>query len=89
MSRIGSRTYAIAATMNDEIEASTWESRGLSKLDVIMAMAMGSQFRRINSIEFGLKHIIANEIGNPFPWKHELDLLWNNLTDEWKNRISE
>ena len=44
---------------------------------------------RINSIELGLKHILDREIGRSVPKKHDLVILWNRLTDEWKEEVAE
>ena len=55
----------------------------------MFALAMGPILLRINSIELGLKHILDREMGRPVPKKHDLVILWNRLTDEWKERVAE
>ena len=57
--------------------------------DVMFALALGSIHLRINSIELGLKHIPRQEMGRPVPKKHDLVILWNSLTDEWKEKVAE
>ena len=57
--------------------------------DVMLARAKGSIHLRINSIELGLKHILDREMGRTVPKKHDLVILWNHLTDEWKEKVAE
>ena len=66
-----------------------WKARGLSESDVMFALSLGSILLRINSIELGLKHILDKEMGRPAPKKHDLVILWNRLTDEWKENVAE
>ncbi|MCY4259756.1 MAG: hypothetical protein OXC91_05795 [Rhodobacteraceae bacterium] len=67
----------------------TAPARGLSEGDVMFALALGPIFLRINSIELGLKHILDHEMGRSVPKKHDLVILWNRLTDEWKEKVAE
>ena len=85
----GARIYAIAANMLQDVDGEEWTARGLSKGDVMLARAKGSIHLRINSIELGLKHILDREMGRPVPKKHDLVILWNHLTDEWKEKVVE
>ena len=85
----GARIYAIAANMLQDVDGEEWTARGLSKGDVMLARAKGSIHLRINSIELGLKHILDREMGRPVPKKHDLVILWNHLTDEWKEKVAE
>lgn len=55
----------------------------------MFALALGPIFLRFNNIELGLKHILDNEMGRPVPKKHDLVILWNRLTDEWKENVAE
>ena len=79
----------MAANMLESVDGEEWTARGLSKGDVMFALALGSIHLRINSIELGLKHILDREMGRPVPQKHDLVLLWNRLTDEWKEKVAE
>ena len=85
----GARIYAMAANMLEGVDGEEWKARGLSKGDVMFALALGSIHLRINSIELGLKHILDREMGRPVPKKHDLVILWNSLTDEWKEKVAE
>lgn len=85
---LGSRAYAIAANMLEGADGEKWRAQGLSKGDVMLALALGPIFLRINCIELGLKHILDNEMEKPFPKKHDLVMLWNLLTDEWRNQVA-
>ena len=79
----------MAANMLEGADREEWKDRGLSEGDVMFALALGPIFLRINSIELGLKHILDKEMGKPVPKKHDLVILWNRLTDEWKGRVAE
>ena len=85
----GARIYAMAANMLEGVDRGEWKARGLSDGDVMFALALGSILLRINSIELGLKHILDREMGRPVPKKHDLVILWNRLTDEWKDKVAE
>ena len=85
----GARIYAMAANMLEGTDREEWRARGLSEGDVMFALALGSILLRINSIELGLKHILDREMGRPVPKKHDLVILWNRLTDEWKEKVAE
>ena len=85
----GARIYAMAANMLEGVDREEWKARGLSEGDVRFALALGSILLRINSIELGLKHILDREIGRSVPKKHDLVILWNRLTDEWKEEVAE
>ena len=80
------RIYAMAANMLEGVDGEEWTARGLSKGDVMLARALGSIHLRINSIELGLKHILYREMGRPISVEHDLVILWNRLTDEWKGK---
>jgi len=86
-SSLAARAYAIAANLLDGKGATTGQESGFSEVDV--ACTLGSQFLRINSIELGLKHIIAHEIEGAVPKKHDLVFLWRSLTEQWKKKITE
>ena len=86
---IGARIYAMAANMLQDVDGEEWTARGLSKGDVMLARALGSIHLRINSIELGLKHILDREMGLPIYIEHDLVILWNRLTDEWKEKVAE
>ena len=73
------RIYAMAATMLESVDEEEWKARGLSKGDV----------RALLRIELGLKHILDREMGEPVPKKHDLVILWNLLTDEWRKKVAE
>ena len=79
----------MAANMLEGVDGEEWKARGLSKGDVMFARALGSILLRINSIELGLKHILDREMGRPVPRKHDLVILWNHLTDEWREKVAE
>ena len=79
----------MAANMLEGVDGEEWKARGLSKGDVMFALALGSLHLRINSIELGLKHILDREMGRTVPKKHDLVILWNHLTDEWKEKVAE
>ena len=79
----------MAANMLEDVDREEWKGRGLSEGDVMFAVALGPIFLRINSIELGLKHILDNEMGRPVPRKHDLVILWNLLTDEWREKVAE
>ena len=79
----------MAANMLEDVDREEWKGRGLSEGDVMFAVALGPIFLRINSIELGLKHILDNETGRPVPRKHDLVILWNLLTDEWREKVAE
>ena len=83
------RIYAMAANMLEGVDGEEWTARGLSKGDVMLARALGSIHLRINSIELGLKHILYREMGRPISVEHDLVILWNRLTDEWKEKVAE
>ena len=85
---LGARVYAIAANMLEDVDREKWKEYGLSEGDLLFALAMGPIFLRINSIELGLKHILDTNIRRPFPKKHDLVILWNLLTDGWKEKIA-
>ena len=85
----GARVYAIAANMLEGVDREEWKTHGLSEGDVMFALALGSILLRINSIELGLKHILDREMTRPVPKKHDLVILWNRLTDEWKEKVAE
>ena len=85
----GARIYAMAANMLEGVDREEWKVRGLSEGDLMFALAMGPILLRINSIELGLKHILDREMGRPVPKKHDLVILWNRLTDEWKEKVAE
>ena len=55
----GARIYAIAANMLEDADREEWKARGLSEGDVMIALSLGSLFLRINSIELGLKGVVA------------------------------
>ena len=86
---MGARIYAVAANVLESADREELVARGLSEGDVMFALALGPIFLRINSIELGLKHILDSEMGRPVPKKHDLVILWNRLTDEWKERVAE
>ena len=86
---IGARIYAMAANMLQDVDGEEWTARGLSKGDVMLARALGSIHLRINSIELGLKHILVREMGRPVSIEHDLVILWDRLTDEWKEKVAE
>ena len=86
---MGARIYAMAANMLEGVDGEEWKARGLSKGDVMFALTFGSILLRINSIELGLKYILDREMEIPFPKKHDLVILWNLLTDEWKEKVAE
>lgn len=77
-----SRTYAVAANILEGVDGEKWRERGLSEGDVMFALALIPTFLRINSIEFGLKHILGREMGISVPQKHNLVALWDRLTHE-------
>ena len=79
----------MAANMLEGVDEKQWKARGLSKGDVMFALTLGSILLRINSIELGLKYILDQEMGKPAPKKHDLVILWNRLTDEWRKKIAE
>ena len=85
----GARIYAMAANMLEDADREEWRARGLSEGDVMFALTLGSILLRINSIELGLKHLLDREMGRPVPKKHDLVILWNRLTDEWKEKVAE
>ena len=86
---LGARIYAMAANMLEGVDREEWKARGLSEGDLMFALAMGPILLRINSIELGLKHILDREMGRHVPKKHDLVILWNRLTDEWKEKVAE
>ena len=86
---IGARIYSMAANMLQDVDGEEWTARGLSKGDVMLARALGSIHLRINSIELGLKHILVREMGSPVSIEHDLVILWDRLTDEWKEKVAE
>ena len=79
----------MAANMLEGVDGEEWKARGLSKGDVMFALTLGSILLRINSIELGLKHILDREMGIPVPKRHDLVMLWNRLTDEWREKVAE
>ena len=79
----------MAANMLEGVDREEWKARGLSEGVVMFALALGSILLRINSIELGLKHILDREMGRSVPKKHDLVILWNRLTDEWKEEVAE
>ena len=79
----------MAANMLEGVDGEEWKARGLSKGDVMFALALGSILLRINSIELGLKHILDRKMGRPVPKRHDLVMLWNRLTDEWREKVAE
>ncbi len=85
---LGARIYAMAANMLEGVDEEEWKARGLSKGDVMFALTLGSVLLRINSIELGLKHILDREMGRSVPKKHDLVILWNRLTDEWREKVA-
>ena len=85
----GARIFAMAANMLEDVDREEWRARGLSEGDVMFALAVGSIHLRINSIELGLKHILDRKMGRPVPKKHDLVILWNRLTAEWKEKVAE
>ena len=86
---MGARVYAMAANMLQDVDGEEWKVRGLSEGDVMFALALGPIFLRINSIELGLKHILDREMARPVPQRHDLVILWNRLTDEWKEKVAD
>ncbi len=86
---LGARVYAVAANMLEHTDQEEWKEYGLSEGDVMFALALGPIFLRINSIELGLKHIVNDEMGRAVPRKHDLIILWNLLTTEWKKKVAE
>lgn len=74
--------------MLEDVAQQVWSARGLSDGDVMFAIVVGSIFLRINGIELGLKHILDSAMGKPAPKKHDLVVLWNHLTDEWKKKVA-
>ena len=86
---LGARIYAMAANMLEGVDEEEWKARGLSKGDVMFARTLGSILLRINSIELGLKHILDREMGSSVPKKHDLVILWNCLSDEWRKKVAE
>ncbi|MCY4302992.1 MAG: hypothetical protein OXC68_14835 [Aestuariivita sp.] len=91
MSLLAARCYAIAANILDTIDEDTWRQNGLSDGDVRMTKNLTTLFLRVNSIELGLKHILANEIKYPLPERdrHNLVTLWDRLTDERRHSLSQ
>ena len=79
----------MAANMLEGVDGEEWKARGLSKGDVMFALTLGSILLRINSIELGLKHILDRKMGRPVPKRHDLVMLWNRLTDEWREKVAE
>ena len=55
----------------------------------MFTLTLGSILLRINSIELGLKHILDREMASSVPKKHDLVILWNRLTDEWREKVAE
>ena len=49
----GARIYAMAANMLEGVDGEEWKARGLSKGDVMFALALGSIHLRILSFGFG------------------------------------
>ena len=86
---VAARTYAMAADMLEGVNQEQWKASGLSDGGLMLAPAMGSILLRILSIELGLKHILDREMGKTVPRKHDLVILWNRLSDEWKEKVAE
>ena len=83
------RSYAIAASMLQDVDGEEWERRGLSSGDVMFARISGALLLRINSIELGLKYILDRQMGRHVPPKHDLVILWDLLTDRWREKVAE
>ncbi len=88
VTQLAARSCAESATMLDSVEDEAWRRHGLCKGQARLVSAYSTTLLRINAIEFGLKHIIANEIGSQVPRTHNLIELWEKLTDGWKQTVS-
>lgn len=85
----GASIFAIAANMLDDVDPREWLRQELPPFDVMVASISASTFLRANSIELGLKDLLAFTNRLPARRTHDLIELWNKLDDDWTETLTE
>ena len=93
------RIYAIAADILEDAVAhiadgpasEEWAKRGVTRDDAGAVSVVCGDLLRIHAIEFGLKHIIRDEMTRPMSGnlRHNVVEAWDCLDSEWQEKISE